>query len=491
MAAGCGPNAWRPSEQRANDILALGVSGARRAARARRRAACEAAARAHVPPRCAPGSWRDREAAARPALRLAALGLRVPGGARCRRNAAWHAARAPPGGFAGATSAALAQAAAGPRLAWGVAGVDGVVHHIAEVETAPLDAAARAGAVGEQAIGLGYLPEIPAFPALSAELQGAVGAAEGGEKSGSAKDLNGFFAATAQTFGDMQQDPYEEVRAVGHQGRTLTMPVAEVSTHGAQVELKTVQTIGDEQKDPYEEVGTVGHQGRTLSMPLAEVSTHGAQVELKTVQTIGDEQKDLYEEVGTVGHQGMPLSMPVELKTAQTIGDEQKDPYEEVSTVGHQGMPLSMPVAKVSVIGAQVELEAAQTIGDERQNPFSCDRALPAEGRVLPEAVRARGAFGDAWLALARKGRKDKQLGSCRLRLRGLRARVEARVARRGSAAARCAARIKAVLDQGVALARMIVARAQLRGAASHRSRVRRRRLLDAVTAVDGRKGKG
>ncbi|CAK0899148.1 unnamed protein product, partial [Prorocentrum cordatum] len=63
-----------------------------------------------------PGPWRDQELAARPALQAAAAGERVCGGRRHRRNAAWHAAQAPAEGFARSSAAAIAKAAAGPRL---------------------------------------------------------------------------------------------------------------------------------------------------------------------------------------------------------------------------------------------------------------------------------------------------------------------------------------------------------------------------------------
>ncbi|CAK0862935.1 unnamed protein product, partial [Prorocentrum cordatum] len=55
-------------------------------------------------------------AAAHPVLQLRAAGRRVPGRLRRRRNAAWHAAEFPPGGFAHADDAATTRAAAGPRL---------------------------------------------------------------------------------------------------------------------------------------------------------------------------------------------------------------------------------------------------------------------------------------------------------------------------------------------------------------------------------------
>jgi len=49
-------------------------------------------------------------------LQLRAEGRRVPGRVRRRRNAAWHAAEAPSGGFVRASDACIASAAAGPRL---------------------------------------------------------------------------------------------------------------------------------------------------------------------------------------------------------------------------------------------------------------------------------------------------------------------------------------------------------------------------------------
>ena len=73
--------------------------------------------RAHAEPP-APGSWQDRELAARPALVRATAGRRVSGAARRRRNTALHARRSPPSGFARASGAELAWAAAGPRLGW-------------------------------------------------------------------------------------------------------------------------------------------------------------------------------------------------------------------------------------------------------------------------------------------------------------------------------------------------------------------------------------
>lgn len=117
MAAAGRPEKWRPSSQREWEILTLGPSAARRAARARARRACEAGLRAALgAAACAPGSWRDRELASRPALQCRAEGRRVSGAARRRRNAAQHAARVPAGGFAHASDAGLALAAAGPRL---------------------------------------------------------------------------------------------------------------------------------------------------------------------------------------------------------------------------------------------------------------------------------------------------------------------------------------------------------------------------------------
>ena len=109
--------AWRPSLQRQADIDSLGPTAARRAARRRRQAAAEAAV-GRAGAGGGPGSWRDRELASRPALQCAASGRRIPGSSRRRRNAAWHAARVPPGGFAAASSSGIAWAAAGPRLGW-------------------------------------------------------------------------------------------------------------------------------------------------------------------------------------------------------------------------------------------------------------------------------------------------------------------------------------------------------------------------------------
>ena len=140
--AGC---PWRggPYGQRAREIAAMGATAARRAARARRLAAAEAA----VPRRGrrVPGSWKDRELAARPALRRAAAGQRVPGGARYRRNAAWHAAWAPQRGFAAASRAELDAVCAGPRLEdlqrWDGVGYEAKVRHAADLEARLLDAA--------------------------------------------------------------------------------------------------------------------------------------------------------------------------------------------------------------------------------------------------------------------------------------------------------------------------------------------------------------
>lgn len=117
MAAGGRPSQWRPTSLRASEALRLGPSAARRAARRRAQVACEAAV-ARRPGRPAAGSWQDREAASRPALRLASAGRRVPGAARYRRNAAWHAADAPEVGFASAPMAEIQASAAGPRLGW-------------------------------------------------------------------------------------------------------------------------------------------------------------------------------------------------------------------------------------------------------------------------------------------------------------------------------------------------------------------------------------
>ncbi|CAK0871861.1 unnamed protein product [Prorocentrum cordatum] len=115
MTTGGGPSSWTPSAMRTAEIALLGLAAARRAARRRRQAACEAALRARA---CVgePASWQDRELAARHALRLVSRGQPVPGGARRRRNAAWHAARVPAGGFTRASQGELAWAAAGPRL---------------------------------------------------------------------------------------------------------------------------------------------------------------------------------------------------------------------------------------------------------------------------------------------------------------------------------------------------------------------------------------
>ncbi|CAK0841280.1 unnamed protein product, partial [Prorocentrum cordatum] len=93
MASGGRPARWRP--RRAQETEQLGATQARRAARRRAQQACEAGC-------CAP--------------QLAALGARVPGRARRRRSAAWHAARGPPCGFLQATGVELRWAAAGPRL---------------------------------------------------------------------------------------------------------------------------------------------------------------------------------------------------------------------------------------------------------------------------------------------------------------------------------------------------------------------------------------
>ncbi|CAK0839557.1 unnamed protein product [Prorocentrum cordatum] len=112
MATGGGrTSSWLPGPLRTDEAAAAGPSAARRAARARARLACEAALRRALGSKDhAPGSWRDREVASRPALQALASRRRVPGAARRRRNAAWHAADAPVGGFT------LAKAAAGPRL---------------------------------------------------------------------------------------------------------------------------------------------------------------------------------------------------------------------------------------------------------------------------------------------------------------------------------------------------------------------------------------
>ncbi|CAK0806035.1 unnamed protein product, partial [Prorocentrum cordatum] len=93
----------------------LGPSAARRAARARRQRTCEAALRKLASMGAEPGPWQNRERAARPALRFAA-GARVPGSARRRGNAAWHAALAPEAGLERTSDAAITEAASGPRL---------------------------------------------------------------------------------------------------------------------------------------------------------------------------------------------------------------------------------------------------------------------------------------------------------------------------------------------------------------------------------------
>ena len=118
MATGGGrSNSWLPGQLRTFEVATAGPSVARRSARARARMACEAALhKALGDYDHAPGSWRDREAASRPALQALASGGRVPGAARRRRNAAWHAADAPESGFTGATQADLAKVASGPRL---------------------------------------------------------------------------------------------------------------------------------------------------------------------------------------------------------------------------------------------------------------------------------------------------------------------------------------------------------------------------------------
>ncbi|CAK0877050.1 unnamed protein product [Prorocentrum cordatum] len=114
MTTGGGPSSWTPSAMRTAEIAFLGPFAARRAARRRRQAACEAALRARA---CVgePGSWQDTELAARHKLRLVSRGQPAPGGAR-RRNAAWHSARVLAGGFTSASQGELAWAAAGPRL---------------------------------------------------------------------------------------------------------------------------------------------------------------------------------------------------------------------------------------------------------------------------------------------------------------------------------------------------------------------------------------
>ena len=126
MATGGGPMVWRPSALRAFESLVLGPSAARRAARVRRQRACEAALRDLAGGGAVPGGWRDRELAARPALQLRAASRPVPGRTRRRRNAAWHSAAAPACGFARASDADIALAAAGPRLDEGVDGAPSV-----------------------------------------------------------------------------------------------------------------------------------------------------------------------------------------------------------------------------------------------------------------------------------------------------------------------------------------------------------------------------
>ncbi|CAK0867138.1 unnamed protein product, partial [Prorocentrum cordatum] len=108
MAAGALPAAWRPSGLRAQEILALGASAARRAARLRRQHACEAALRKlQADGLVAPGSWRDRELAARPALMLLAEGLPVPGG---RRRRTWPGLPRGPDGDSGSLEGPQADA---------------------------------------------------------------------------------------------------------------------------------------------------------------------------------------------------------------------------------------------------------------------------------------------------------------------------------------------------------------------------------------------
>jgi len=149
MATGSGPSVWLPGALRAREAIVLGPSAARRAARVRRQRACEAVLRDLLGDGAAdPGGWRDREQAARPALQLRAAGLRVPGRARRRRNAAWHAAAAPSCGFVRASDDAIAQAAAGPRL-------EEVVGRAAAAMGVPpaQDRLSDGGAEGEQAQG--------------------------------------------------------------------------------------------------------------------------------------------------------------------------------------------------------------------------------------------------------------------------------------------------------------------------------------------------
>ncbi|CAK0847017.1 unnamed protein product [Prorocentrum cordatum] len=88
QAYGRGGPARAARTQHLKEAAEMGAPAARRAARALRHLAAEAAVRAHARARGGPGSWQAREAAARPALRKAAAGQRVAGDARRRRNAA-------------------------------------------------------------------------------------------------------------------------------------------------------------------------------------------------------------------------------------------------------------------------------------------------------------------------------------------------------------------------------------------------------------------
>ena len=110
----------------------LGPSAARRAARRRRLGALEAWCHAAAGP-CKPGSWQDRERAARPALVSAVEGLRVAGASRQRRNAALHAARAPPSGFLKASAEEIAKATQGPRLGFQLEAEDAVRGAVCDV----------------------------------------------------------------------------------------------------------------------------------------------------------------------------------------------------------------------------------------------------------------------------------------------------------------------------------------------------------------------
>jgi len=122
---------------RMEEEVRLGAPAARREARRRRPMACEAGLRRALGDGegARPGSWRDREAASRPALRAAAAGRRVCDSSRLRRNVARHAAQPPPCGFARASRADLARAAAGPRLAAFGGGASGPVCETLEVQS--------------------------------------------------------------------------------------------------------------------------------------------------------------------------------------------------------------------------------------------------------------------------------------------------------------------------------------------------------------------